>query len=181
MANGGMRVLVLAAAIVASLLVAAPASPAGGNRTLQAANVLEREVLVKLNEIRARHGLAPLRTNARLRAAADVHSVAMASHGFFAHDSRDGTAFWKRVQRFYGPRGYGFWSVGENLLWSSGELTAQQAVDMWMKSPKHRENILTARWREIGLSAVRVPAAPGVYNGLDVTVFTTDFGVRRSS
>ena len=48
-----------------------------------------------------------------------------------------------------------------------------------MASPEHRANILTARWREIGVSAVHVAAAPGVYHGLDVTIVTTDFGVRR--
>jgi uncharacterized protein YkwD len=53
------------------------------------------------------------------------------------------------------------------------------AVRMWMKSPGHRENILTARWREIGLSAVHATAAPGTFRGLDVTIVTTDFGVRR--
>jgi uncharacterized protein YkwD len=187
MLSRGRRVLAVGAALAASVAVAAPAALGGsagtagtGQRTLQAANLLESTVLVELNRIRAQHGLAPLRTNAKLRAAADTHSAAMAQFGFFAHESRDGSAFWKRVQRFYAPGGYGFWSVGENLLWSSSELSAKEAVEMWMKSPKHRENILTPRWREIGLSAVRVDGAPGVYGGLDVTIFTTDFGVRRA-
>ena len=47
-----------------------------------------------------------------------------------------------------------------------------------MGSPGHRKNILTARWREIGLSALKVAAAPGVYGGRDVVIITTDFGVR---
>ncbi len=47
-----------------------------------------------------------------------------------------------------------------------------------MESPKHRENILTPRWREVGLSAVTVPAAPGVFGGRDVTIVTSDFGTR---
>jgi hypothetical protein len=34
-------------------------------------------------------------------------------------------------------------------------------------------------WREIGVSAVHEAQAPGVYQGLDVTIVTTDFGVRR--
>ena len=33
--------------------------------------------------------------------------------------------------------------------------------------------------REVGISAVRVHAAPGTYHGLDVTIVTTDFGVRH--
>jgi hypothetical protein len=39
--------------------------------------------------------------------------------------------------------------------------------------------MLTARWREIGLSAVHVMTAPGTYGGREVTIVTTDFGVRR--
>jgi hypothetical protein len=38
---------------------------------------------------------------------------------------------------------------------------------------------MNPRWREIGVSAVHENAAPGVYKGLDVTIVTTDFGVRR--
>ena len=135
-------------------------------------------MLVELNTIRRQHGLTPLRLSKPLSAAADTHSRAMGTLGFFDHDSRDGSAFWKRVQRFYSPDGYETWSVGENLLWSSGRLSAATALELWMKSPGHRKNILTARWREIGLSALKVSSAPGVYGGRDVVIITTDFGTR---
>jgi uncharacterized protein YkwD len=178
----GIRAAAVLAALAACLLVASPAGAVGGTgRTIQSANVLESGVLAQINAIRAQHGLKPLRLNVKLRAAADAHSAAMGQFGFFTHESRDGSVFWKRVERFYKPAGYGFWSVGENLLWSSGELTPEAALELWMNSPKHRENLLTARWREVGLSAVTVPAAPGVYNGLDVTIVTADFGVRRTA
>jgi uncharacterized protein YkwD len=49
----------------------------------------------------------------------------------------------------------------------------------WMASPEHRANILFAGWRQIGIAAVSSPDAPGTYNGMPVTVITTDFGVRR--
>ncbi|MEO5575102.1 MAG: CAP domain-containing protein, partial [Gaiellaceae bacterium] len=142
------------------------------------ADQLELQVLAELNRIRVQHHLAPLRLSRPLSAAADAHSRAMGAHGFFAHDSRDGSEFWKRVRRFYGPSGYDTWSVGENLLWSSGGLTAGTALKLWMESPGHRKNILTSRWREIGLSALAVHAAPGVFGGHDVVLITTDFGVR---
>jgi hypothetical protein len=38
---------------------------------------------------------------------------------------------------------------------------------------------LTPQWRQIGVSAVSVASAPGVYQGQRVTIITTDFGVRR--
>ena len=145
---------------------------------MSAVDALEVQVLAQLNVVRRKHGLVPLKPSRPLAAAADAHSTAMGRHGFFAHDSKDGTEFWQRVRRFYGPSGYRSWSVGENLLWASGELDAAEAVRLWMRSPGHRKNILTARWREIGLSAVGVRQAPGVYGGRDVVIITTDFGVR---
>ena len=147
-------------------------------RTLAAADQLESQVLVELNAIRRQHGLIPLRLSGALSSAADAHSRAMGTFGFFAHDSRDGSEFWQRVQRFYGPDGYKSWSVGENLLWSSGTVSAAAALKLWMGSAGHRRNILTARWREIGLSALEVRSAPGVFGGRDVVIITTDFGVR---
>jgi uncharacterized protein YkwD len=148
-----------------------------GLRGLTARNTLESDVLVQINGLRRSHGLAPLRASAALRRAADSHSVAMATRGFFAHESADGSAFWQRLARYYPQRG-GAWSVGENLLWSSPDVDAPNALRMWMNSPPHRKILLTARWREVGLSAVHAPAAPGVYGGREVTVITADFGVR---
>ena len=68
--------------------------------------------------------------------------------------------------------------MGENLLWSTGGLDASRALKVWMASPGHRKNILTPRWREVGLSAVSVAAAPGVFGGRNVVIITSDFGVR---
>ena len=70
------------------------------------------------------------------------------------------------------------WAAGENLAWASPELSAAEAVDMWLKSPPHRQNLLAPRWREVGIGGVRALAASGVYEGLDVTILTADFGVR---
>jgi uncharacterized protein YkwD len=72
-----------------------------------------------------------------------------------------------------------YWAVGENLLWSSPEVDATGALSIWLKSPEHRKNMLTERWREIGLAAVHVDAAPGAYGGHEVTIVTADFGVLR--
>ncbi|MGZ8782598.1 MAG: CAP domain-containing protein [Gaiellaceae bacterium] len=180
MGSGITRLVLVLALAVAPLGVLAAGAEAASQpvRTLASANQLESEVLGELNKIRHQHGLAPLRLSKPLASAADAHSRAMGTHGFFDHSSRDGSEFWKRVQRFYDPSGYSSWSVGENLLWSSGRLTASDALALWMKSPGHRKNILTARWREIGLSALSVRGAPGVFGGRDVVIVTTDFGVR---
>ena len=175
---GGRIALVLVLVLLSCGTVAGAAAAPTPTRTLTAANALETQVLSELNGVRRRHGLVPLRISQPLTAAADTHTISMGTHGFFAHDSRDGTEFWQRVKRFYGPGGYASWSVGENLLWATRGLSAAAAVKLWMESPGHRKNILTPRWREIGLAALSVDAAPGVFGGRDVVIITTDFGAR---
>jgi uncharacterized protein YkwD len=64
------------------------------------------------------------------------------------------------------------------MVWASPELSADQAIQVWLNSPPHRKNLLAPAWREVGLGAVRALAAPGVFKGLDVTILTADFGVR---
>ena len=171
-----------AAALAIVALLTAVAAPAGttahANRTTTLA-ALESGVLKQLNGIRAQYGLVPVKLNTRLSDAAQQHSREMAADGYFEHTSADGTAFWKRIGRWYGSNGFGYWSVGENLLWSSPDVDATKALDLWMHSPEHRANILAARWREIGISAVHVGTAPGTYHNLPVTIITTDFGVRH--
>ena len=169
---------VLAAAVAVAAGSVAPAAAAtSAGTTVSASASLEAAVLAELNAVRRAHGLRPLRRSGGLAAAADVHSRAMAQHGFFQHDSRDGSSFAERVRRFYGPSGHRSWSVGENLLWATS-VSASNAVELWMQSPPHRRNILTPHWREIGLSAVRASDAPGVFGGRDVVIITSDFGVR---
>lgn len=165
---------VLAAAAAAAL----PATAAHSKPTV-ALTSLEQGVLADLNAFRVAHHLAPLRLSASLTAAARDHSQQMEADGYFAHNSFDGTAFWKRIQAFYPSNHFGFWSVGENLLWSSPDVDAQKALTMWENSPEHLKNMLDPHWREIGVSAVHALRAPGVYQGLAVTIVTTDFGVRR--
>jgi len=175
------RISILALAItLAALGVFAAGAGAASKpvRTLAAADQLESRVLAELNAIRRQHGLTPLRLSRPLSTAADSHSRAMGTVGLPDRPHGLAPEFWQRVQRFYSPDGYRSWSVGENLLWSSGTLDAAAALKLWMGSPGHRKNILTARWREIGLSALKVSSAPGVYGGRDVVIITTDFGVR---
>jgi uncharacterized protein YkwD len=176
--RGTLKGIAVAAALVCAL--AAPATAAeSGARGVTAADSLERGMLAEVNALRTRHKLPTLRINVRLTAAADAHSLAMARKGFFTHESADGSAFSERVRGFYRDRGFGYWSVGENLLWSSPDVDAAGALRMWLASPSHRRNLLKREWREIGLSAVHVGSAPGFFKGLEVTIVTVDFGTRR--
>jgi uncharacterized protein YkwD len=153
--------------------------PQHRNRAKSVTAVLEAAVIGRVNAVRRSRGLRPLRNNGRLAAAADFHSRDMARKGYFEHDSANGTAFWRRIERFYPSRGFRSWTVGENLLWATERYGAAFAVREWMNSPSHRENILSRDWREIGIGAVFVASAPGEYAGRSVTIVTADFGSRR--
>lgn len=183
MATRMLRAIGLAAVTAAICLVAFSAAAGAGQsnpvRTLSALDTLEGRILSDINRIRSNRGLSPLRIFGGLTAAADTHSREMARSGFFAHSSADGSSFSRRVQRFYPTSRYSSWLVGENLLWSSPSIDDSRAVDLWMRSPGHRANLLEPRWRQIGLSAMHASSAPGTFGGREVTILTADFGVRR--
>ena len=178
MASRAVRLIALVAAVCGVWFAASPAG-ATADRPTSALRTLEQDVLSNINALRSEHGLAPLRFSTRLSAAATAHSKDMAARGYFSHTSANGSSFDRRIARFYPMGKSRYWSVGENLLWSSPDVDADRALDMWINSPEHKKNMLTARWREIGLSAVHVTAAPGTFAGREVTIVTADFGVKR--
>jgi uncharacterized protein YkwD len=170
--------------VAASLLAGAVDAKAGDSRTWAGASSvvavpeLQGQVLAAINDLRRSKGLRELQLNNGLSAAAFGHSQSMAKHGFFSHEGYDGSPFWTRIKPRYRPLPGSIWGVGENLVWSSPGLSADGAIRMWLSSPPHRKNLLTPSWREIGIGAVHALDAPGVYDGLDVTIVTADFGVR---
>jgi uncharacterized protein YkwD len=173
--------LVVAALALAGIASAGPnpvSAPVADTAGISAVTGLEQQTLLAINAVRRDNGLVPLRLNRGLAAAARGHSLSMAEHGFFQHASYDGSAFWRRIKPVYPPAPGRYWGAGENMVWASPDLSAQIVIDMWMKSPEHRKNLLTPAWREVGVGGIHALAAPGVYQGLDVTIVTADFGVR---
>jgi uncharacterized protein YkwD len=168
-----LAVLVAAAA---GLLAASALATTRSERNLPGLN---HQVLAAVNRFRVAHSLAALHESRALDRSARQHSLEMGRVGYFDHPSANGTAFWKRIRHYYRAGGYSYWSVGENLLWASPSVSAASAMNQWIGSPPHLKNLLTPQWRQIGVSAVTVADAPGVYNGQRVTIITTDFGVRR--
>ena len=173
--------LILAGAVVVVAVLAAPAGAGNGSdgaRVLASRAGLERSIVGEINALRASRGLPRLVISKQLSLAARSHSRDMALAGYFSHTTRNGQDFGDRVRRFYASRGYRSWRAGENLLWASPEVDADRAVQMWIDSPAHRRILLTRDWREIGLSAVHMAAGRRVYEGMEVTIVTADFGAR---
>jgi uncharacterized protein YkwD len=179
MSGGNWKTLVAASVAAFAALAGTAAAPSAPLQPAVSLNSLSHDVLVNVNALRKSHGLAALKLSVRLNAAAAQHSNEMARVGYFAHESANGAPFDKRVARFYPMGSRRYWSVGENLVWAAPDLAADEALKLWLNSPPHRENLLTARWREIGISAVHVDSAPGAYGGGAATIVTADFGVRR--
>jgi uncharacterized protein YkwD len=161
----GRKVLSLATVLgAATALVGVPAASA----MTQAEVSGQSELLVEINAARAGHGRAPLRTSRVLARPARSHSVFLARTGELDHDGADGKPFYVRLYKAGFSRAK---AVGENLGMSSGCETdlAKTMVKMWLRSPGHRANLLSKRFKVVGLAVV---AAPDCSN----TIYTTDFG-----
>ena len=172
-----LSVLVLGSAADATA-VSPSARPAGTAASKSRLSSLEVDIVARINAQRSARGLRSLSVSRGLTAAAEYHSRQMGLFGFFQHASRNGTSFWRRIDRFY-PAGRGYWSVGENLFWESPNTSGASTVHEWMMSPPHRQNVLMREYREVGIAAVHVDVAPGVFGRRSVWIVTADFGVRR--
>lgn len=157
------RAMPAAAAVRASApVVSLPATSA------TAAPSLEQRVFALINQRRRAQGLSPLAWDEELSRAARMHSQNMATQGFFDHMGRDGRGPADRA-RSQGARGWQ--AFGENIAYNLGyEDPAAFAVERWMVSQKHRDNILSANYTHSGLGVVR---------GADGRVFFTQVFVGR--
>ena len=113
---------------------ALPLDPA--EATLQAA----------VNNARQENGLPELSIDSRLQRAARERSADMAAHGYVAHEWHDGTPFATWIARYWPCSG-----AGEILVMRTPSLNAQQAIQLWLGSPGHRANLLSAEWRSMGV------------------------------
>ncbi len=136
---------------------------------------LENQVLVLVNQKRAagatcggvvKPPVPALVMDAKLRQAARCHSLDMARHNYFSHDSQDGRSPWTRIQ----DAGYTGFGNAENI--AAGQDSAASVMQSWMTSTGHCNNIMTAGSNEIGIGY-----------GLDTSsdfdrYWTQDFGKR---
>lgn len=114
---------------------------------------LEKEVLDLTNKERAKMELPPLKPNAKLFYAARFHSKNMAATKQFNHII-DGKSPIDRAKAYEYPSPF----VGENI--AGGAPTPELALKLWMNSQGHRENILKAQYKEIGIGVYRLGNGP---------------------
>jgi uncharacterized protein YkwD len=113
----------------------------------------EQQVVELVNAERAAVGRPPLKRVVELDRAARYHATDMGQDDYFDHDTYDrsggtlvNTCAWSaRIQSYYAN-----WSwLGENI--AAGRSTPQQAMDAWMNSQGHKDNILNSGFWEIGV------------------------------
>jgi uncharacterized protein YkwD len=171
----------LTTALLASLtLSASPAHAAdcaGANLLPAVASVptAKDATLCLLNGERAARGLAPLSPQPELEAAADAYSRGMVQQRFFGHVSPAGQTINERLAGYVGSASD--WVTGENLAWGENALATPSAIVRgWMASPGHRDNILSADFKEIGVGIAGGTPSGGL-PAFSAT-YTTDFGSR---
>ena len=96
----------------------------------------------------------PLQPNTMLRAAAEAHARDMLDYNYFAHEGRDGSNPAQRVT----AAGYAYRIVGENI--ASGPVTAAEAVEGWLQSPEHCENLMDTRFTDSGVAFAASGSGP---------------------
>ena len=130
-----------------------------------AANISPDEVIRLTNEKRVQAGLAPLVTSSVLSQAAQAKGADMLNKDYWAHVAPDGTQPWY----FFTSFGYKYRYAGENL--ARDFQNPSSAVEAWMASPSHKENLLSSKYKEIGIAVVE-----GDLAGVDTTLIVQFFG-----
>jgi uncharacterized protein YkwD len=143
-------VVVVATLVLAALLsvVTAAAAPPSNADT-------ERAVVDAVNAARHKRGLQALTPDREVGDIARRYSCEMAKGKFFDHTAPNGETMRDRLKR----GGKDYTAAGENIAYSEGRDPAKKAVAGWMKSPPHRENILSRDFTTTGVGVCRTGRA----------------------
>lgn len=128
----------LAASLLAWLVTAAPAQPAGSSA---ADATLADQVLAAVNHYRVGAQLQALQPAADLAALAAEHSSQMAQQRQLSHDGFNSRFMRARRQ-----------TCVENL--AAGFTRAAPMIDGWRLSADHHRNLLDARVQEVGVASI---------------------------
>jgi uncharacterized protein YkwD len=140
------------AAVAASAMICLGAAANAGCSIPSNANAMQQELLSHLNAERKARGLSALTLSAKLDKAAQGHACDNAKRKSISHTSSDGGTLKTRLRR----AGYSFRTAAENT--GRGFGSGARAVEWWMHSPKHKDNILLRKAREVGVGIALSPA-----------------------
>lgn len=121
----------------------------------------ERQMVVMVNEERAKEGIKPLELDLRLVEVGRAHSKDMFERGYFSHFSPEGEDVGDRLNE----SGVYYTFAGENLALAPNVNRAHSGL---MDSPGHRRNILDPAFARVGIGVID----GGVYGKMFTQVFT---------
>lgn len=130
-----------------------------------ASQIPVESIVTLTNERRAEYNLPSLRIDPRLSDAARRKASDMFANNYWAHNSPSGIKPWF----FIIATGYSYLHAGENLARDFAE--PNSVVSAWMNSPTHRDNLLSPKYRDIGVAVV-----DGYLNGVETTLVVQMFG-----
>jgi uncharacterized protein YkwD len=120
------------------------------------------ELLQRINAARTsghrcgRHAMgpaAPLKWDPALYSAAEGHSLDMAKRNYFEHRSPEGADVASRAASVQ----YRWRTVGENI--AAGVRSMPEAVQTWLESPAHCENIMNPQFQDVAVACVAQPGS----------------------
>lgn len=133
---------------------------------VRAQSDLAADLLARINTLRVQSGLLPLSTSSPLTAAAQRLSSDMGVTGSVDHTASDGSTMDARIR----ASGYGYWrgfGIWAENIYGGQTATPDDAWNFWTTSQVHRANLLSTRYREIGLAVTTSDKG---------TFFVIDFG-----
>jgi len=107
---------------------------------------IKNQIINYVNQERVKESLGQLRENDVLNEVAKLKAQDMLGNDYFAHTSPVGVDPWYWFEK----AGYTYRFAGENL--GMDFKTALAVHNAWMKSTSHRENILSDKYKEIGVA-----------------------------
>lgn len=125
------------------------------------------ELFSLTNQERVKQNLSPLTLNSKLSEAAAKKALHMLANNYWAHFAPDGTSPWYFIKN----SGYNYTYAGENL--AKGFTASSDVVAAWMKSPTHRENMVSPKYSDVGFAVVE-----GKLLGEDTVLVVEMFGSR---
>ncbi len=131
------------------------------------ASITPDEIVELVNRDRLEARLPNLNRSSVLDRAAEAKADDMALEGYFSHTSPSGVTPWD----WFREAKYEYRYAGENLAIHFRDAVSQERA--WMESRKHCENILSPKYREIGV-AIR----PMRFEGKETVVAVQMFGTQ---
>ncbi|HUF04045.1 MAG TPA: CAP domain-containing protein [Aridibacter sp.] len=119
------------------------------SRAISTSRDIEKRVFDLINARRIEVGAPPLSWSSKVAGVARSHSREMALYDYFSHTDVEGNLVDRRATN----AGIKKWSsIGENIAYLRGyDDAALNAVERWMLSSSHRQNLLDPRWKETGI------------------------------